>query len=64
VQFSFAGRAKQPPKVLTVTSQILTDVHPVQINQVNIRRGKVVQTLTFRQGGSQTVVIQQVAASR
>ena len=62
VQFSFAGRAKQPPKRLTVTSQILTDVHPLQVNQVNIRRGNTVQTLTFRRGGSQTVTTRPATA--
>jgi uncharacterized membrane protein len=62
VQFNFAGRAKQPPKVLTVTSQILTDVHPLQINQVNVRRGNTVQTLTFRRGGSQTVTTRPATA--
>lgn len=55
VQFNFAGRSKPLPKRVAVTSHILTDIHPAQINQVNIRRGKTVQTLTFRHGGSQTV---------
>lgn len=55
VQFSFVGRARRPPERLTITSQILTDIHPVQVNQVNVRRGKTVQTLTFLKGGSQTV---------
>lgn len=55
VQFDFASKSKVTPDRLTVTSQILTDIHPSQINQVNVRRGRKVQTLTFLRGGSQTV---------
>jgi hypothetical protein len=57
VQFDFIGKTSGAPKMLTVTSQLLTDVHPAQVNQVNVRHGKVVQTLTFRRGGSQTVAV-------
>jgi hypothetical protein len=57
VQFDFVGRTRGSPKQLTIASQLLTDIHPRQVNQVNVRRGKAVQTLTFRQGGSQTVTI-------
>jgi hypothetical protein len=53
VQFDFIGKTHGSPGQLTVTSQILTDVHPAQVNQVNVRSGATVHTLTFRQGGSQ-----------
>jgi hypothetical protein len=55
VQFDFAGNARTAPDRLTVTSRILTDIHSSQVNQVNVRRAKKVQTLTFLQGGRQTV---------
>jgi hypothetical protein len=55
VQFDFIGKTRGSPDQLTVTSQILTDVHPAQVNQVNVRSGATVRTLTFRQGGSQTL---------
>jgi hypothetical protein len=55
VQFDFIGKTSGSPRQLTVTSQILTDVHPAQVNQVNVRTGQTVRTLTFRQGGSQTL---------
>jgi hypothetical protein len=55
VQFDFIGKTRGAPGQLTVTSQILTDVHPAQVNQVNVRTGQTVRTLTFRQGGSQTI---------
>jgi hypothetical protein len=55
VRFDFIGKTGGTPRQLQVTTEILTDVHPRQVNQVNVRSGATVRTLTFRQGGSQTL---------
>lgn len=55
VRIAFTGRAARPPARLTVTSRLLTDIYPRQVNQVNVRFGKVVRTLTFTGDDTQTV---------
>lgn len=55
VSVSFAGRLRASPKTLVVSSCILLDVYPRQINQVNVRKGKIVRTLTFTGSAPQTV---------
>lgn len=55
VRIAFTGRAAAAPARLTVTSRLLTDIYPGQVNQVNVRFGKLVRTLTFAGDDTQTV---------
>ena len=55
VRIAFTGRAARPPARLAVTSRLLTDVYPRQVNQVNVRFGKLVRTLVFKSDDAQTV---------
>lgn len=47
----YTGRLRKPAKLITVTSDIFTDVHRDQENQVNVRRAKVTRTALFRRSG-------------
>lgn len=55
VRLPFAGVIPRGAKQLRIGSRILSDVYPGQVNQVNIRAGGVVRTLTFAGGGAQAV---------
>lgn len=55
VRIAFTGHATGPPTRLIVTSRLLTDIYPRQVNQVNVRSGNVVRTLVFTGDDTQTV---------
>lgn len=55
VRVDYAGRVKGKPKALSVQTAVLRDVYPKQVNQVQIRYGKVVRTLRFAGTEAQTV---------
>lgn len=57
VRIDFSGKARKPVRRLKVGSQLLLDVYPRQVNQVNLRFGKTVRTLTFVDGREQLVDI-------
>jgi len=57
VRVEFSGQAKGKVRTLTVRSEILSDVYPSQVNQVNVRFGDTVRTLTFSGGGAQSVPV-------
>ncbi|HQS69036.1 MULTISPECIES: DUF6702 family protein [unclassified Novosphingobium] len=55
VRVDYAGRVKGKPKALSVQTSVLRDVYPSQVNQVQVRYGKVVRTLRFAGSEAQTV---------
>lgn len=55
VRIAFTGRIAKNATAVTVRSTVLDDVYPHQVNQVNVRRGKIVRTLAIR-GGEPHVV--------
>ena len=57
VRIAFAGRARGRIRRLSIASRVLTDIYPGQVNQVNVRVGKVVRTLTFRNGSTQAIEV-------
>ena len=59
VQIGFVGKARGPIRQLTIMTKVLTDIYPQQINQVNVRVGDVVQTLTFTSGDTKTINLKQ-----
>lgn len=55
VRVAFTGRAPRGLTAVTVRSTVLDDVYPHQVNQVNVRRGKIVRTIAIN-GGEPHVV--------
>ncbi|KQN77712.1 DUF6702 family protein [Sphingomonas sp. Leaf62] len=57
VRIDYAGRAPRKPKSVAVRSSVLTDVYRGQVNQVNVRQGNVVKSLTLRGAGTGGVTL-------
>jgi len=57
VRVSFTGNAGRPLKRLTLRSDVLGDVYPNQLNQVNVRTGSTTRTVTLSGGDSRTLDI-------
>lgn len=55
VRIGFVGKARAPIHQLSIMSRVLTDIYPQQVNQVNVRVGGVVQTLTFTNSDTKTI---------
>ncbi len=57
VRIDYTGRAPRRAKVVAVRSSVLRDVYRSQVNQVNVRRGNTVKSLTLRGGASGSVTL-------
>lgn len=57
VRIEYAGKAPRKPKTVAVRSTVLTDVYRAQVNQVNVRQGNVVKSLTLRGGTGGSVTL-------
>lgn len=57
VRIDYVGKASRRPKTVTVRSTVLTDVYRAQVNQVNVRQGNVVKSLTLRGGTGGSVTL-------
>lgn len=57
VRLPFTAKPQGRFRKLTVSSSLLADVHRAQLHQVNVKSPAGVRTLTFRGGGSQTLVL-------
>jgi len=64
VRVSFTGNASRPFRRLTLRSDLLGDVYPNQVNQVNIRAGATTRTLALSAGDSATIDIAPAASAR
>lgn len=64
VRIAFTGTAPRPLRRLTVSSDLLGDVYPGQVNQVNIRFGAVTRTLAMAAGDRQTLELAPPPAPR
>ena len=64
VRVSFTGNASRPFRRLTLRSDLLGDVYPNQVNQVNIRAGATTRTLALSAGDSATMDIAPAASAR
>lgn len=47
VRIEFSGKVRKPVRRLRIMSRLLDGVYRHQVNQVNVRYGKTVHTLTF-----------------
>ena len=57
VRISFTGNAGRAVRRLTLRSDLLGDIYPGQVNQLNIRAGATTRTLTLAAGESETIAI-------
>ena len=57
VRIEFSGKVRNPVRRLSIGSRLLTEVYRRQVNQVNVRFGKTVRTLTFVDDDEQFVDI-------
>ncbi len=57
VRIDYTGRAPRKPKSVAVRSSVLTDVYRGQVNQVNVRQGNTVKSLTLRGAGTGSVTL-------
>ena len=57
VRIDYVGKAPRKPKTVAVRSTVLTDVYRAQVNQVNVRLGNVVKSLTLRGGTGGSVTL-------
>ncbi len=57
VRVIFTGTAPASLRRLTVTSDLLGDVYPRQVNQVSITSGKIVRTVTLSRGDPKTIIL-------
>ncbi|KQN00502.1 DUF6702 family protein [Sphingomonas sp. Leaf25] len=57
VRIEYRGRVPKRAKVVAVRSSVLSDVYRAQVNQVNVRRGTVVKSLTLRGGAAGSVTL-------
>jgi hypothetical protein len=64
VRISFSGHAGRPLRRLTLRSDLLGDIYPGQVNQVNVRAGATTRTLALSAGDSQTIAIAPAANLR
>jgi hypothetical protein len=64
VRISFSGYAGRPLRRLTLRSDLLGDIYPGQVNQVNVRAGATTRTLALSAGDSQTIAIAPAANLR
>jgi len=64
VRVSFTGNASRPFRRLTLRSDLLGDVYPNQVNQVNIRAGATTRTLALSAGDSAMIDIAPAASAR
>jgi len=64
VRISFTGNASRGFRRLTLRSDLLGDIYPGQVNQVNVRAGATTRTLAMAAGDSQTVDIAPAAPVR
>jgi hypothetical protein len=57
VRIDYTGRAPRGAKTVAVRSGVLTDVYRAQVNQVNVRTGNTVKSMTLRGSGTGSVTI-------
>ncbi len=55
VRIDFVGRTRVPLTRLSVRTQLLRDVYPRQVNQVTVRVGQLVRTITFTDDSAKTI---------
>ncbi len=57
VRLDYSGRVPKRAKTVAVRSSVLTDVYRGQVNQVNVRVGNRVQSMTLRGGAAGSVTL-------
>jgi len=57
VRISFTGTAGRPFRRLTLSGDMLGDIYPGQVNQVNVRAGATTRTVALSAGDVQTIAI-------
>jgi hypothetical protein len=57
VRIEYRGKVPRRVKTVAVRSGVLTDVYRAQVNQVNVRAGTVVKSMTLRGSGTGSVTI-------
>lgn len=57
VQVDFVGKMPLSARSLSITNALFDGLRTRQVNQVNVRRGNVVRTLTFDGAGTQRIML-------
>jgi hypothetical protein len=64
VRISFTGTAGHAFRRLTLRGDMLGDIYPNQVNQVNVRAGATTRTVALSAGDSQTITIAPLPPAR
>lgn len=57
VQVDFVGKLPAATRALSITNTLFDGLRARQVNQVNVRRGNVVRTMTFANGATQRIAL-------